>query len=160
MSRKKIRHTQRQIKSVKSSKWIEKQMFCKYIHYFYNKYFLYVCWFYSLFLYVFFVPFLPSLVICGNAYSHGFLKLLRVFSYTNTPTHICLSLQTSPFSGWSNTPGLRGVPESRRITSRTGHAHPNLSPWKPCSLSPHSCIITSWPLILTHWYLVCIQLKC
>lgn len=38
--------------------------------------------------------------------------------------HTCLSLQTSLSSGWSNTPGLRGVPENRH---KTGHAQPILT---------------------------------
>lgn len=132
-------------------------MCCKYIHIF-QKYCLYVCWFYSLLLSVCFLYL--SLHRLTYVETHTVAAFWNVSSYTNTPSHICLSLQTSLFSGWSNTPGLRGVLESRCATSRTGHAHPNLSPWKPCSLSLHPCIITSWPLILTHWYLVCIQLKC
>lgn len=44
-----------------------------------------------------------------------------------------LSLQTSLFSGWSNTPGLRGVPEKWHIPNSTGQAH--LPQYPPAILS-------------------------
>lgn len=85
--------------------------------------------------------------------------------------HTCLSLQTSLSSGWSNTRGLRGVPENRHNPHRTGHAQPfflslinppqkNPNPQlSPLFISPHPQINTSWPPLTfslhlwMHWYL-------
>ena len=64
------------------------------------------------------VSFLSLFILCV------FLFLCtHTHTHTHPLTHLYLSLQTSLFSGWSNTPGLRGVPENRHAPNRTGHAH-------------------------------------
>lgn len=52
---------------------------------------------------VFFVPFLPSLVICGNAYIHGFLKLLCVSLPADITLQWLIQHSRTKRSSWEQT---------------------------------------------------------
>lgn len=87
-----------------------------------------------------------------------FLLLWFLFTrlYAMLTSH--LSLQTSLFSGWSNTPGLRGVPEKWHIPNSTGQAHlPQIPPSYPlCHLPlliPPNPSYLIPPHLWMHWYL-------